>query len=151
MFQSLPGFPPEDLNFRKDYRKYEYEGIVQLFILFQNNSSKPLSISSVAIRRPSEIQTCELVPKPIRGKEPNTLKTPWFPLNLSPHEGVLHCLEFLFCKDIELGLGKTVVFQIHTNRGVVEKAVALDKISYYLHTMEEFEYSCLEEKQDLPN
>lgn len=129
-----------------DYKRYDDIGVVQFFVLLQNNSSKPLCISSIAIKQPSDIQTCELIPKPIRGIEPNMIKTPWFPLNLSPHEGVLHYLEFLYCEDIELGRDKTVAFQIHTNRGMVEKAVTLGNISYYLHTKEEFERSQLEGK-----
>ncbi len=112
-----------------DYNKHDH--VVQFFLCIQNNSDKPLCIDSIEI--PNGVQ-CELIPKKITDK----LSTPMFPLNLSGHQGSFYFLEFLYCADIELAPGKTIVFLVHTNRGQIETSLTLGNISYYLHTREQY-------------
>ena len=107
--------------------------IVQFFILFQNQSTAPLTIHSVTIIYDAKEYPCELPPKKIRGKNESAVNTPMFPLNLAPRQGYLCYLEFLNCEDILIAEGKTVVLKIHTNRGPIKKSIILQNKSHYLH------------------
>lgn len=107
--------------------------IVQFFISFQNHSSNPLTIHSVTIVYNEKEYPCELIPKKIRGKDENGIKTPMFPLNLVPDQGYLCYLEFLNCEDIPVTEGKTIALKIHTNRGPITKSITLGDKDHYLH------------------
>mgnify|MGYP001169922954 FL=1 len=107
--------------------------IVQFFVSFQNQSTAPLTVHSVAIVYAAKEYPCELIPKKIRGKNECAINTPMFPLNLAPQHGYLCYLEFLNCEDILIAEGKTVVLKIHTNRGPIKKSIILQSKSHYLH------------------
>ena len=111
------------------------QGSVFLMILFQNNSSLPLTVSSVHIIHDEKYYQCELIPKKIRGKNALLIMSPMFPLNLVPKEGRQCFLEFLFSEDIPLGYGKTVVLEIHSNRGPISTQITLGHKSHYLNNM----------------
>ncbi len=110
------------------------EDVMQFFLLFQNISTLPASISQLLVSCGGSWYPCELEPKMIKrlpsGYE---AKTPCFPLNLPPSAFVATYLEFLKTKDIQLAPGITVSFQIHTNRGILTKSLTLEDMGHYLH------------------
>lgn len=114
-----------------DYSSYLH--VVQFFIYIQNQSRSPICISCISLQLDGQEISCELIPKKIRGNDPNLICTPFFPLNLSPLMGVQHFFEFVNCPDISLASGKKISFAIYTNRGVIKKSVTLGNTSRYLH------------------
>lgn len=116
----------------KDYRKY-FEKVIQLYLYIQNDSDNAIVISGLSLLHNKQQYPCELLPKKIRGKGDDLIKTPLFPINLSPCQGVLLPFEFLDCQDIELSPDKTIALEIHTNRKKIEKSLTLDQPGYLLH------------------
>lgn len=117
----------------KDYNRL-FGRVVQLFIFVQNASSSPICITAFELKGKTASCTCELIPKPIRGKNESLIKTPFFPINLNGHQGYSCFLEFLDFQDTELVPGKTIVLSVHTNRGVVTRSLILSCKSHYLHS-----------------
>ncbi len=107
--------------------------VMQFFIYIQNQSHSSICISSISIRYDKKEIYCELVPKKIRGKGDELIRTPMFPLNISPLQGGMYFLEFVYCPKISLDPGKILDFVIHTNRGPLKKSVTLGDKSHYLH------------------
>lgn len=116
----------------KDYTKV-FQRVVQLYLYIQNNSEKPLTISEISIFHTQKTYPCVLLPKKIRGIGDSLITTPMFPVNLSPHEGILLPFEFLNCQDIELVPDKTVALEIYTNRKMIKKSVTLGQPDHLLH------------------
>lgn len=106
---------------------------VQFFMYVQNKSHLPICISCISIIYDDKKYPCELIPKKIRGTGEDLIRTPQFPLNLTPQYGIHSFFEFVNSPDIELTLGKNVDFLIYTNRGVLKKSVVLPEKSHYLH------------------
>ena len=104
-----------------------------MYLYLQNNSNSPLTISGISIVHNDKKYPCELIPKKIRGKGENLIKTPMFPINLSPNQGVLFPFEFLNCQDIEISPDKKIVLEIYTNRKMIEKSLTLDLPNTLLH------------------
>ena len=110
--------------------------VAHLFLLIQNNSSKPTIISGISILKTSQEYYCRLDSKKIITDHDVIIRaTPQFPLNLFPHQGVLFAFEFLDCPDIELTENKTVDLQIYTNQKAIRKSVTLPKQSHYLRAI----------------
>lgn len=118
-----------------------YTEIKQFFLTIQNNSNLPICIHSFTLEYSEKTFYCELIPKKIRGDSDSLIKSPMFPINLAPKQGFQCFLEFLNCEGIELAQGKTIVFQIQTNRGQLKRELILGPISYYLHTKEQWRES----------
>ena len=81
----------------KDYGKY-FNGVVQLYIYFQNNSGRDLTISGISIVSNSQKYPCKMLPEVIRdcnGK--SVITTPYLPVNIAPYQGVCYAFEFLNC------------------------------------------------------
>lgn len=116
----------------KDYTKV-FGRVVQLYLYIQNNSGSPLTISGISIVHNEKKYPCVLLPRKIRGTGEDLIKTPMFPINLSPHEGILLPFEFSNCQDIELALDKTVALEIYTNRKMIEKSLILGRPDHLLH------------------
>ncbi len=114
-----------------DYTKHSY--VIQLFVNIQNNSYSSICIHSISLVNGDSSFSCELIPKKIKGSGDDLIKTPMFPLNLSPRHGFQCFLEFLFCEEIQLAPDKTLDLKIHTNRGVINKSLTLGNTSHYLH------------------
>lgn len=118
-----------------DYVKHP-SGVIQFLCLFQNKSSIPASVSNVSINTQGRKYDCEFEPKLVKGIEGKILiSTPAFPLSLSPIAFSSYYFEFLGAQDISLTPGTTLIFQIHTSRGVLTKLVVLGDKGHYLHTM----------------
>lgn len=107
--------------------------VVQLYLFIENNSNKPISISSIHLSQSNKTIRCELLPKKIIKKDEFLITTPTFPLNLNPQESSAYFLEFLDCKDIELKKGNLLSLSIYTNRGKVSINLFLPDKSCYLH------------------
>lgn len=108
--------------------------IVQLYLYIQNNSRSPFTISGVSIISNSKKHPCEPLSKIIRTHNDEvTLRTPYFPVNFSAHQGQCLALEFLHCPDIELAPGKTVVLEIYTNRKILRKSLTVPQPDRILH------------------
>lgn len=116
----------------KDYVK-ALGHVIQFFLYIQNESDSPITISGMALTYKNEKFFCELLPKKIRGTKDSLIKTPMFPINLAPQQGVLLPFEFLNCQDIELTPDKKVDFEIYTNRKLLKKSLTLDQPGYLLH------------------
>ena len=116
-----------------DYNSWK--NINQFFITIQNKSHSKISISSIQIVHNKQLICCELEPKIIKSRTnaPATY-TPQFPLNINGMEGFSVYLEFINCQDMLLTHGKTVDFQVYTNRGQIKKSIILGDISHYLHS-----------------
>ncbi len=100
--------------------------VVQLYIYFQNNSGKPITISGVSIVESNNKIPCKTLPSIIRSCNGRVIiETPLFPLNLSSHQGACFAFEFLNCPDIELNPGKTIALEIYTNRKLLKRFVTL--------------------------
>lgn len=106
---------------------------VQFFMYVQNKSHLPICISCISIIYDDKKYPCELIPKKIRGTGEELIRTPQFPLNLTPQHGIHSFFEFVNSPDIELTPGKNVDFLIYTNRGVLKKSITLPEKSHYLH------------------
>lgn len=118
----------------KDYAK-KFLDIVQLYLMFQNNSSKPITVSGISIIDNGAEHHCELVPKLIMTIRDDVVRsTPQFPINLGPYQGLLLPFEFLNCPNIELAPDKKVELRIYTNLKPLTKSVVLGKQLYYLRT-----------------
>ena len=116
----------------KDFAKYR--DIVQLYLYIQNNCSSPFTISGVSIISDSNNHPCELLPKIIRTHNDEVvIRTPYFPVNFSAHQGQCLALEFLHCPDIELTSGKTVELEIYTNRKILKKSLTVPQPDLILH------------------
>ena len=108
----------------KDYAKYKKS--VQFYLYMQNNSGKPITISGLAIVYKNQKFPCKMLPSVLRDKDQKPLvTTPLLPVNFAPHQGLCHAFEFSHCPDIELAPGKTVDFEIYTNRKVLKRSVIL--------------------------
>lgn len=104
-----------------DYRVLK-GSILQMFLYIQNNSSRPITITGLALRIDNQLYPCELLSKIIRKENGNVTRyTPNFPLNLSDQQGVMYFFEFLNCQEIVSSLDKTVEIQIYSNRGHLDK------------------------------
>ena len=114
-----------------DYTSHGH--VIQFFINIQNNSSTPLYINSIILVHGNTRICCELIPKKIRKKGDDLLKTPMFPLAFSANESCYYFLEFVNCPDIPLSSGKSLDFVIESNRGTIKKSVTLENTSRYLH------------------
>ena len=110
-------------------------GILQFFLLFQNKSTVPASVSKLLALCGDNWYACELEPKMIK-KTPSgyEVKTPCFPLSLPPSAFTSAYFEFLKTKDSGLAPGTTVSFQIHTSRGTLTKSITLGDTGHYLHS-----------------
>lgn len=109
----------------KDYAKW-FNNVVQLFLYIQNNSASPITVSGISILYDGKKFPCELVPKKLRTEDGIvTRSTPMFPLNFAGLQGTMYFFEFVNCPDIELAQGKTIDFEIYTNRGRLKKSVTL--------------------------
>ena len=116
----------------KDYAKQR--GSVQLYLYIQNNSSYPFTISGVSIISVSSKHPCEQLPKIIRKQNDEVvIRTPYFPVNFSAHQGQCLALEFLHCPDIELTSGRTVELEIYTNRRILKKSLTVPLPDRILH------------------
>lgn len=116
----------------KDFAKHR--DIVQLYLYIQNNSGSPFTISGVSIISDSDKHPCEPLPKIIRTHNDEVIiRTPYFPVNFSAHQGQCLALEFLHCPDIELVPGKTVDLEIYTNRKILRKFLTVPQPDLILH------------------
>lgn len=116
----------------KDYTK-AFGEIVQLYLYIQNQSDSPITISGISIVHYEKKLPCELIPKKIRKTGDDIIYTPHFPINLSPQQGVCFPLEFLNCRDIEVGPDKKVALEIYTNRKVIKESLILSQPNTLLH------------------
>ena len=109
--------------------------VTQFFILFENKSTNPISISEVAIAHDGKLFPCDLLCKKIRSTDAGFLyHTPRFPLNIPGATSQLHFLEFVEAPQIDLTPGKTVVLSLGTNRGRIVKTLSLPPPGRYLHS-----------------
>lgn len=115
----------------KDYKNIF--NVIQLYMFITNNSTNPISISSISLNSNGKSIQCELLPKKIRGKGNDLISTPTFPLNVNPQESRNYFLEFLDCSDILLNEGTLLSLTIYTNRGMIKKDITLPHKSHYLH------------------
>lgn len=131
-------------SFFKSREKYEVsiidysfrrESILQLFVVFTNLSSSPLTIKSVSC----DGADCELEPKMIRGnpEQPNFVLSAKFPLCISSHSCQFAYLEFLDYQHTVPAPGINLTLKISSTRKLVSKTVLLGDISHYLHTKKE--------------
>lgn len=116
----------------KDYTKV-FGRVIQLYLYIQNLSDSPITISGISIAHNNTFFPCELLPKKIRGEGDSLIKTPMFPINLAPHQGILVPFEFLNCQDIALTPYKTLDLEIYTNRKVLRKSLTLVQPDHLLH------------------
>ena len=108
--------------------------VVQLYLYIQNNSSSPFTISGVSVISNQDKHPCESLPKIIRTRNDEVvIRTPYFPVNFSAHQGQCLALEFLHCPDIELAPGKTVELEIYTNRKTLKKSLTVPQPDRILH------------------
>lgn len=117
-----------------DYRYWPVHSVVQFFMTIQNDSSIPICITAISLECDGKLFACELEPKRIKGSDENPVKTPTFPINISPRQGMGCYLEFVYAPNIPLADGKKVDFLIDSNRGELRKSVFLGPEGYYLHT-----------------
>ena len=116
----------------KDFAKRR--DIVQLYLYIQNNSGSPFTISGISIISDSDKHPCEPLPKIIRTHNNEVIiRTPYFPVNFSAHQGQCLALEFLHCPDIELAPDKTVDLEIYTNRKILRKSLTVPQPDRILH------------------
>ena len=116
----------------KDFAKHW--DVVQLYLYIQNNSSSPFTISGVSVISNSDKHPCESLPKIIRTRNDEVvIRTPYFHVNFSAHQGQCLALEFLHCPDIELAPGKTVELEIYTNRKILRKSLTAPQPDRILH------------------
>jgi len=100
--------------------------IIQLYIYFQNNSGKSITISGVSIMYKGKEHPCRISRAVIQSKgDEILLSATTTPINLSPYQGTCHVLEFLDCRDIELDQGKTLDLEIYTNRRRLKRSLVL--------------------------
>ena len=115
-----------------DYAKYKKS--VQFYLYMQNNSGKPITISGLSIIYKNQKFPCRMIPNVLRTQDGSPLiTTPFLPVNFAPHQGLCHAFEFSHCPDIELAPGKTVDFEIYTNRKVLKRSVILGNMDEILH------------------
>ena len=108
--------------------------VIQLYIYFQNNSGKYLTITGVSIIENQIKRPCKLIPSTIRTKNNKPfIETPYLPVNLSPHQGVCFAFEFLNCSDIALSPGKNLALEIYTNRKALKRSVILGNKDHILN------------------
>lgn len=116
-----------------DYRYWSAHNVVQFFMTIQNHSSLPICITAISLISGDELFICELEPMQIKSLGENPIKTPAFPINVSPRQGIGCYFEFSHAPNISLEAGKTVEFLIDSNRGQITKSVALGLEGHYLH------------------
>lgn len=103
-----------------------YSDNILFFLYFQNNSSSPITVSGISYITPDKKYPCELVPKVLRTEHGIvTRSTPNFPLNFAPSQGAMYFIDFRYCPGNSLDPDKMVDFEIYTNRGRLNKSVAL--------------------------
>lgn len=116
----------------KDYTKI-FGRVVQIYLYIHNDSGVPITITGLSIAHNNTFYPCELLPKKIRGEGDSLVKTPTFPISLSPHQGILVPFEFLNCQDIALTPYKTFDLEIYTNRKALRKSLTLVQPDHLLH------------------
>lgn len=120
-----------------DYTQYTNAHTVQLLVLIENKSSKPISISSISFSlENSKKYYCELIPKIITENHSKKIFTAYFPINLQGFQGYQGYLEFLKCEDILLMQGKTLSFEIYSNHRLISKSVILGRQVGYLPSIQ---------------
>lgn len=124
-----------------DYHKIW--NISHFFVFIHNCSNKPISISSICIRKSDKEIRCELIPKKIIKTNEKLITTPAFPLNLNPRESLSYYLEFLDCEGISLKKENLLSLAIYTNRGKTNIDLYLPDKSGYLHKKQWNEYRFL--------
>lgn len=108
---------------------------VHFFVLLQNNSTLPASISKISVRLDGASFDCELEPKKIKEiPAAGLITTPHFPISVAPISFYSAYLEFVGAPDMRLSPGKRVDFEIHTSRGTVSQSVVLGNKGHYLHS-----------------
>lgn len=118
-----------------DYRTYRHS--CKIYCCLTNSSSLPIVINSVAILINGVPFDCFLQPLVARRLQGVCHYTASFPLNINAGEGLQKYIEYRYFPDdkpIQLTQGKTVAFQIRTNRGLLNKSVVLGPPAHYLRT-----------------
>ena len=116
----------------KDY--VEYRNAVQFYLYMQNNSGRPITVSGISIIYNDQNFPCRMLPSLLRSQGQNpVITTPFLPVNFAPHQGSCYAFEFLHCPEIGLIPGKTVDFEIYTNRKVLKRSVVLGNTCEILH------------------
>lgn len=116
-------------------RIYDYSqqgDIIQLYMLIQNNSSRPITVQHIALVSDSSF-TCELIEKKIVWHGDLLFYSSPFPISLHPYGGDLRFFEFVDCVGIQTSPGKTLDFQIQTNLGPINKSLTLGLKGHYLN------------------
>ena len=123
------------INFSVDVKDYCQTGkCIHLYLMMQNNSGKPITISGISIVSGKEKFPCGILSKEIIGVDYIPLiETPTLPVNFAAYQGLALAFEFSQCSDIELAPDKTVVLEIYTNRKVLRRDVVLGNMGDVLH------------------
>ena len=123
------------ISFSVDIKDYCQTGkCIHLYLMMQNNSGKPITISGISIVSGKEKFPCGILSKEIIGVDYiPSIETPTLPVNFAAYQGLALAFEFSQCSDIELAPDKTVVLEIYTNRKVLRRDVVLGNMGDVLH------------------
>lgn len=117
-------------RFRLDFNVLDFRLLAnqffQVYILIQNNSQIPVSVTEVEMIVNDKAYPCELHPKCLRTDPTHgDLYSVQLPLYLEPYQGIYCYLEFLHAQDIPLTPRSQVFFVVHTNRRNLRKLIIL--------------------------